>query len=108
MGRAAHPCSVLGFLWPFSRVLLSPQPPEQRPVCAAVSCSSGYLKVTFLLVLSEEKPDPFVYSSLIKSKVMPALVESEEDEEEEREDAEIKDPLPEKLQNSMVNLDEDI
>lgn len=32
---------------------------------------------------------------------MPALGESEEEEEE---DAESKDPLPEKLQNSMVNL----
>lgn len=32
---------------------------------------------------------------------MPALVESEEEEEE---DAEIKDPLPEKLQNSMVTM----
>lgn len=30
---------------------------------------------------------------------MPALVESEEEEEE---DTDIKDPLPEKLQNSMV------
>lgn len=33
---------------------------------------------------------------------MPALVEAEEEEGEE--DVEIKDPLPEKLQNSMVNL----
>lgn len=32
---------------------------------------------------------------------MPALGETEEEEEE---DAESKDPLPEKLQNSMVNL----
>lgn len=37
---------------------------------------------------------------------MPALVEAVEDEEEEEEeDAEIKDPLPEKLQDSMVNPD---
>lgn len=42
------------------------------------------------------------YRSLIKSKVMPALGETEEEDEEE--DAESKDPLPEKLQNSMVNL----
>ena len=33
---------------------------------------------------------------------MPALVESEEEEEEE-EAADVKDPLPEKLQSSMVN-----
>ena len=33
---------------------------------------------------------------------MPALVESEEEEEE---DTESKDPLPEKLQNSMVTTD---
>ncbi len=41
----------------------------------------------------------FIYRSLIKSKVMPALVESEEEEEE---DMDSKDPLPEKLHNSMV------
>lgn len=34
---------------------------------------------------------------------MPALVESEEEEEEE-EDTDIKDPLPEKLQNSVVTI----
>ncbi len=34
---------------------------------------------------------------------MPALVESEEEEEE---DTESKDPLPEKLQNSMVTTDD--
>ena len=38
--------------------------------------------------------------SLIKSKLVPGLVDNEEDEEEE---SHIKDPLPEKLQNSMVN-----
>lgn len=37
---------------------------------------------------------------------MPALVESEEEEEEE--DADIKDPLPEKLQNSMVTVDKHV
>lgn len=41
--------------------------------------------------------------SLIKSKIMPALVESEEEEEE---DTESKDPLPEKLQNSMVTRED--
>lgn len=46
----------------------------------------------------------FVFRSLIKSKLMPALVESEEEEEEE-EDADIKDPLPEKLQSSMVTTE---
>lgn len=34
---------------------------------------------------------------------MPALVESEEEEEE---DTESKDPLPEKLQNSMVTRED--
>lgn len=34
---------------------------------------------------------------------MPALVESEEEEEE---DTDSKDPLPEKLQNSMVTKDD--
>ena len=34
---------------------------------------------------------------------MPDLVESEEEEED---DTEIKDPLPEKLQNSMVTKDD--
>lgn len=40
-----------------------------------------------------------IHRSLIKAKIMPALVESEE---EETEDTDSKDPLPEKLQNSMV------
>lgn len=53
---------------------------------------------------SNQKPvlDVFVTRSLIKSKMMPALVESEEEEED---DAVIKDPLPEKLQNSMVTIE---
>ena len=40
-----------------------------------------------------------VSRSLIKSKLVPGLVDTEEDEEEE---SHITDPLPEKLQNSMV------
>lgn len=49
------------------------------------------------------KPSCCTCRSLIKSKIMPDLVESEEEEED---DTEIKDPLPEKLQNSMVTKDD--
>lgn len=55
--------------------------------------------VDFFMVTYNVPSNTFFDRSLIKSKVMPALVESEEEEEE---DADIKDPLPEKLQNSMV------
>lgn len=41
------------------------------------------------------------YRSLVKSKIMPVLVESEEEEDG---DADCKDPLPEKLQSSMVRI----
>lgn len=41
------------------------------------------------------------YSSLVKSKILPVLVESEEEEDA---DADSKDPLPEKLQSSMVRM----
>lgn len=41
------------------------------------------------------------FRSLIKSKIMPALVESEEEEEE---DVDNKDPLPDILQSSVVQI----
>lgn len=60
------------------------------PAASGLSNKLPLVLLVFLLVFCR---------SLIKSKIMPALVESEEEEEV---DTESKDPLPEKLQNSMV------
>ncbi|KAJ3610686.1 hypothetical protein NHX12_022778, partial [Muraenolepis orangiensis] len=45
--------------------------------------------------------NPSILLSLIKSKLVPGLVENEEDQEDE---SHLKDPLPEKLQNSMKEI----
>uniref|UniRef100_A0A8C6K7M1 Pecanex-like protein n=1 Tax=Nothobranchius furzeri TaxID=105023 RepID=A0A8C6K7M1_NOTFU len=78
------------------------EPWDEQHTPALFSSFCGLL-VVFSYHLSRQSSDPSVLMSLIKSKIMPALVESEE-EEEEVEDADIKDPLPEKLQSSMMEI----
>ncbi|CAG6016694.1 unnamed protein product [Menidia menidia] len=73
------------------------EPWDEQHTPALFSGFCGLL-VVFSYHLSRQSSDPSVLLSLIKSKIMPALVESEEEEEQ---DADIKDPLPEKLQNAM-------
>ncbi|XP_035029514.2 pecanex-like protein 1 isoform X2 [Hippoglossus stenolepis] len=76
------------------------EPWDEQHTPALFSAFCGLL-VVFSYHLSRQSSDPSVLISLIKSKVMPALVESEEEEEESTD---IKDPLPEKLQNSMKEI----
>ncbi|KAM7408470.1 hypothetical protein PAMA_002275 [Pampus argenteus] len=76
------------------------EPWDEQHTPALFSGFCGLL-VVFSYHLSRQSSDPSILLSLIKSKVMPALVESEEEEEE---DSDIKDPLPEKLQNSMKEI----
>ncbi|XP_067372169.1 pecanex-like protein 2 isoform X2 [Channa argus] len=76
------------------------EPWDEQHTPALFSGFCGLL-VIFSYHLSRQSSDPFILLSLIKSKVMPALVESEEEEEK---DSDIKDPLPEKLQNSMKEI----
>ncbi|KAM8738092.1 pecanex-like protein 2 [Acanthopagrus schlegelii] len=76
------------------------EPWDEQHTPALFSGFCGLL-VVFSYHLSRQSSDPSVLLSLIKSKIMPALVESEEEEEE---DTESKDPLPEKLQNSMKEI----
>ncbi|XP_029961824.1 pecanex-like protein 1 [Salarias fasciatus] len=76
------------------------EPWDEQHTPALFSSFCGLL-VVFSYHLSRQSSDPSVLLSLIKSKIMPALVESEEEEEE---DADIKDPLPEKLQTSMKEI----
>uniref|UniRef100_A0A3B3WVW2 Pecanex-like protein n=1 Tax=Poecilia mexicana TaxID=48701 RepID=A0A3B3WVW2_9TELE len=75
------------------------EPWDEQHTPALFSGFCGLL-VVFSYHLSRQSSDPSVLS-LIKSKLMPALVESEEEEEK---DADIKDPLPEKLQSSMKEI----
>uniref|UniRef100_A0A3B3BVY1 Pecanex-like protein n=1 Tax=Oryzias melastigma TaxID=30732 RepID=A0A3B3BVY1_ORYME len=75
------------------------EPWDEQHTPALFSGFCGLL-VVLSYHLSRQSSDPTVLS-LIKSKMMPALVESEEEEED---DAVIKDPLPEKLQNSMKEI----
>ncbi|KAK2824477.1 hypothetical protein Q5P01_021652 [Channa striata] len=77
------------------------EPWDEQHTPALFSGFCGLL-VVFSYHLSRQSSDPSTLLSLIKSKVMPALVESEGEEEEE--DTDIKDPLPEKLQNSMKEI----
>uniref|UniRef100_A0A3Q2QYH1 Pecanex-like protein n=1 Tax=Fundulus heteroclitus TaxID=8078 RepID=A0A3Q2QYH1_FUNHE len=80
------------------------EPWDEQHTPALFSGFCGLL-VVFSYHLSRQSSDPSVLLSLIKSKLMPALVESEEEEEEEKEeDGDIKDPLPEKLQSSMKEI----
>ncbi|KAF6716244.1 Pecanex-like protein 2 [Oryzias melastigma] len=76
------------------------EPWDEQHTPALFSGFCGLL-VVLSYHLSRQSSDPTVLLSLIKSKMMPALVESEEEEED---DAVIKDPLPEKLQNSMKEI----
>ncbi|XP_027133563.1 pecanex-like protein 1 isoform X2 [Larimichthys crocea] len=76
------------------------EPWDEQHTPALFSGFCGLL-VVFSYHLSRQSSDPSVLLSLIKSKIMPALVESEEEEEE---DSDSKDPLPEKLQSSMKEI----
>ncbi|XP_046885398.1 pecanex-like protein 1 [Hypomesus transpacificus] len=64
---------------------------------------SGFcgLLVVLSYHLSRQSSDPSALLSLIKSKLMPALVDSEEEDEDA---SGIKDPLPEKLRNSVKEI----
>uniref|UniRef100_A0A3P9I815 Pecanex-like protein n=1 Tax=Oryzias latipes TaxID=8090 RepID=A0A3P9I815_ORYLA len=74
------------------------EPWDEQHTPALFSGFCGLL-VVLSYHLSRQSSDPTVLLSLIKSKMMPALVEGEEED-----DAVIKDPLPEKLQNSMRDI----
>ncbi|XP_042358651.1 pecanex-like protein 2 [Plectropomus leopardus] len=76
------------------------EPWDEQHTPALFSSFCGLL-VVFSYHLSRQSSDPSVLLSLVKSKIMPALVESEEEEEQ---DTDSKDPLPEKLQNSMKEI----
>uniref|UniRef100_A0A3P8UW25 Pecanex-like protein n=1 Tax=Cynoglossus semilaevis TaxID=244447 RepID=A0A3P8UW25_CYNSE len=76
------------------------EPWDEQHTPALFSGFCGLL-VVFSYHLSRQSSDPSVLLSLIKSKMMPPLVEGEEEEEE---GADIKDPLPEQLQNSMKEI----
>ncbi|XP_072292501.1 pecanex-like protein 2 isoform X1 [Eucyclogobius newberryi] len=80
------------------------EPWDEQHTPALFSSFCGLL-VVFSYHLSRQSSDPTVLMSLVKSKLMPSLVANEEDEEEEdEENTDIKDPLPEKLQNSMKEI----
>ncbi|XP_075931942.1 pecanex-like protein 2 isoform X2 [Anarhichas minor] len=76
------------------------EPWDEQHTPALFSGFCGLL-VVFSYHLSRQSSDPSVLISLVKSKIMPTLVENEEEEEE---DTDSKDPLPEKLQNSMKEI----
>ncbi|XP_049591466.1 pecanex-like protein 2 [Syngnathus scovelli] len=76
------------------------EPWDEQHTPALFSGFCGLL-VVFSYHLSRQSSDPSVMISLIKSKVMPTLAEGEEDE---GQDADIEDPLPKKLQNSMKEI----
>ncbi|XP_019901815.2 pecanex-like protein 2 isoform X2 [Esox lucius] len=76
------------------------EPWEEQHTPALFSAFCGLL-VVLSYHLSGQSSDPSVLMSLIKSKVMPAL----EDSEKEDKDSEgINDPLPEKLMNSVKEI----
>ncbi|CAL8298952.1 unnamed protein product [Merluccius merluccius] len=76
------------------------EPWDEQHTPALFSGFCGLL-VVFSYHLSRQSSNPSILLSLVKSKLVPGLVENEEDEEEE---SHIKDPLPEKLQNSMKEI----
>uniref|UniRef100_A0A674CWA8 Pecanex-like protein n=1 Tax=Salmo trutta TaxID=8032 RepID=A0A674CWA8_SALTR len=73
------------------------EPWDEQHTPALFSGFCGLL-VVLSYHLSGQNSDPTVLMSLIKSKLMPTLVDSEEDSED------IKDPLPEKLINSVKEI----
>ncbi|XP_077586246.1 pecanex-like protein 2 [Stigmatopora nigra] len=77
------------------------EPWDEQHTPALFSGFCGLL-VVFSYHLSRQSSDPSVMLSLIKSKVMPPLVEGEE--EDGGQDVDIEDPLPKKLQNSMKEI----
>ncbi|CAG10054.1 unnamed protein product [Tetraodon nigroviridis] len=79
-------------------VALEPWDEQHTPALFSGFCG---LLVVFSYHLSRQSSDPSVLLSLVKSKIMPVLVESEEEEDG---DADCKDPLPEKLQSSMKEI----
>uniref|UniRef100_A0A8C8IGT5 Pecanex-like protein n=1 Tax=Oncorhynchus tshawytscha TaxID=74940 RepID=A0A8C8IGT5_ONCTS len=84
---------------PFTMFCLG-EPWDEQHTPALFSGFCGLL-VALSYHLSRQNSDPTVLMSLIKSKLMPTLVDSEE-EGEDSED--IKDPLPEKLMNSVKEI----
>ncbi|XP_030235637.1 pecanex-like protein 1 [Gadus morhua] len=76
------------------------EPWDEQHTPALFSGFCGLL-VVFSYHLSRQSSNPSTLLSLIKSKLVPGLVDNEEDEEVE---SHIKDPLPEKLQNSMKEI----
>ncbi|XP_068182922.1 pecanex-like protein 2 [Antennarius striatus] len=76
------------------------EPWDEQHTPALFSGFCGLL-VVFSYHLSRQSSDPCVLMSLIRSKIMPTLVQTEEEEED---DSESKDPLPAKLQNSMKEI----
>ncbi|XP_068423984.1 pecanex-like protein 2 isoform X2 [Clinocottus analis] len=90
--------TALSLLYGFCFGALKPWDEQHTPALFSGFCG---LLVVFSYHLSRQSSDPSVLLSLVKSKIMPTLVESEEEEEE---DTDSKDPLPEKLQNSMKEI----
>ncbi|XP_062320057.1 pecanex-like protein 2 isoform X1 [Osmerus eperlanus] len=76
------------------------EPWDEQHTPALFSGFCGLL-VVLSYHLSRQSSDPSVLLSLIKSKLMPALVDSEEEDEDA---SGIKDPLPEKLRNSVKEI----
>ncbi|XP_038846859.1 pecanex-like protein 2 [Salvelinus namaycush] len=76
------------------------EPWDEQHIPALFSGFCGLL-VILSYHLSGQNSDPTVLMSIIKSKLMPTLVDSEE-EGEDSED--IRDPLPEKLMNSVKEI----
>uniref|UniRef100_A0A674MF88 Pecanex-like protein n=1 Tax=Takifugu rubripes TaxID=31033 RepID=A0A674MF88_TAKRU len=76
------------------------EPWDEQHTPALFSGFCGLL-VVFSYHLSRQSSDPSVLLSLVKSKIMPVLAESEEEEDG---DMDCKDPLPEKLQSSMKEI----
>ncbi|XP_061913965.1 pecanex-like protein 1 [Entelurus aequoreus] len=74
------------------------EPWDEQHTPALFSGFCGLL-VVFSYHLSRQSSDPSIMLSLVRSTVVPTLVESEEEEGED-----VEDPLPKKLQNSMKEI----
>ncbi|KAM6956226.1 pecanex-like protein 2 [Aplochiton taeniatus] len=88
-------CLLYGFCF---GALKEPWDEQHTPALFSAFCG---LLVVFSYHLSRQSSDPSVLLSLIKSKLLSALVGAEEEEEE---DVDIRDPLPEKLRNSVRDI----